>query len=213
VQMKTYYDLTDYERSQLTDEEFERYLDIARMQSDITIDDPEPPIVDILEKLEWVTVYEVQANRWKDVAVLSNKTDASTLASLSVVLVSTDYQIGVPFIDEKPVTLDVIEKRVATADSYAMHKPDLERRKKLADHRAQQERRRRDMLETLEQELNPMREDRRRCQGIAYSVSCIRDKLTEYTLLCEGDVGIARKFLAKHYSPEQIELAATWPRN
>lgn len=211
--MKTYYDLNDYERSQLTDEEFERYLDIARMQSDITIDDPEPPIDDILSKLEWVTVYEVQANRWKDVATLSNRPDASTLAALSVVLLNTDYQIGVPYIDEKPITLDVIEKRVATADSYAKNKPNLERRKKLADNRAQQERRRKDMIDLLEVELLPIREDRRRCQKLDYSIACIRAKLAEYMLLCDGDETIARRFLEKHYSAEKIALADSWPRN
>ena len=40
--MKTYWDLSEYERSQLTDAEFERYIAIARMQSDIRVDEPEP---------------------------------------------------------------------------------------------------------------------------------------------------------------------------
>lgn len=211
--MKTYYELTDYERSQLTDEEFERYLDIARMQSDITIDDPEPPIDDILDKLEWVTVYEVQSSKWNAVATLSNRADASTLATLGVVLVSKDYQIDVPYIENRSSALDVVQKRVVTASSYAKHKPDLERRKKMADNRVQQERRRNDMLALLEEELLPLREDRMRCQNLAYTVECIRSKLAEYMLLCDGDETIARRFLAKHYSAEKIELADSWPHN
>ena len=211
--MNTYYELTDYERSQLTDEEFERYLDIARMQSDIAIDDPEPPIDDILSKLEYVPVFAVQIDHWNDVAAFAKREDAEAMLALSVVMVGNDYQIGTPYIDQKPNTLRVVEKRVATAESYAKHKPDLERRKKMADNRAQQERRRNDMLALLEEELLPLREDRRRCQNTAYTVACIRAKLAEYRLLCDGDETIARRFLAKHYSAEKIELADSWPRN
>jgi len=211
--VKTYYELTDYERSRLTDDEFERYLDVARMQSDTTIDDPLPPVDEILSKLEYVTVFEVQVDNWKDVAVFTKREDAAAMLALSVVLIGNDYQIGTPYIDQKPNSLRVVEKRIATTDSYAKHKPGLELRKKLADDRVRHERQRKDAIEQLERELEPMREDRERCRGLSYTAECVRAKFREYLALCDGDETVARRFLEKHYSAESIKLADSWPRN
>jgi hypothetical protein len=211
--MKTYNELTNYERANLTDDEFERYLDIARMLSDITIDDPSPPVDEILSKLEYVTVFEVQIDNWKDVAAFTEREDAEAMLALSVIMIGTDYQIGTPYVDQKPKSLRIVEKRIATADSYAKHKPNLELRKKLANDCVRHEHQRKDAIEQLERELEPMREDRERCRGLSYTVECVRAKFREYLALCDGDENVARRFLEKHYSAESIELADSWPRN
>lgn len=210
--MKMYNDLTDYEKSNLTNEEFERYLNIARMQSDIKIDDPDPPIGELTDGMEMVTVWEVRTDHWSTIARFATQAEAEAMIALKPLKVDSDYPLGVEYLaSADPMKLSANAVRVATCDSYKKHKPDAEARKALSANRASFEKQRADLIESLEEELEPMRDDRRRCRQQAFMVSRVRAKLAEFIGLCDGDETIARKFLAKHYSEEDIAIADSWP--
>jgi hypothetical protein len=210
--MKTYNDLSDYEKAQLTDDEFERYLNIARMQSEIIVDDPEPDIADVLDGMELVTVWEVRSSHWNTLATFATREEAESLLSARPLSIERDYEIGIPFLKGEPGRLEVVSTTVATYDSYQKNKPDVERRKTMAKDRDVQIKRRADLIEEREKELIPMREDRERCQYINYRVGQIKTKLSEFLGLCDGDETIARKFLARHYTDQDIAISDAWPR-
>ena len=204
---KTYWDLEEAERSALTREEVERFLDAELMTKGVLkvaplVLDEEPEIIEPTAE----TFYQVGP------VAFASAEAAEAFARLAPVLIETKY-LGGGYTDHLSVAARLergaTEKRLVPEHLFLSAKGDLDRRaavrnsnkKKLAEHESA----------TREQDkvLAGVWEDWYRCRNVAEAHRRVVATFRDYVNTA-GDELTAARFLVKVFTFEQIDEARKW---
>lgn len=206
--MKTYWDLTKQERSELSDEEFGRHCAIELMHQGVT--EPEPVSV---EKLPTPNLLGQLMHEFGGICFAS---DADLLKFLAL-----NPQKVMTFHDNHYNILGRYTENIRAEDfrpEKFSDKADLERAReelmRIREHnleveRAEQEYR--SQQRKVDDTLARIREDRQDARAWADKMQQIRDTLDLYVDLANGDENMAMLFLrrSERFTDQEIEEATT----
>jgi len=209
--MKSYWDLTEKERAELTD--LSAYEKIELMEQGIIVP-AEPEYEKVLEvDVPTHKVYRLTYNsRYNSLPIHFNdliQAEEVAAALRGGMTLESDYNTGKSFVRT------VEEISITTQD--VCEECDINRsRSALAEAKAAKNRNKnlraeyRKACEKQSETLSEMRDDWYKCQGTLRRMQKIRAVWEDYLETCGGDRDVALKFLRKAYDLEEIEQMRGW---
>lgn len=207
---KTYWDLSEKERACLTDEQFKKFTQIELMEAGCAVlpDKPEELNLPPMEPLKMSVWYEVGGE-----LLFSSMEDALTVMNLKPFKKSWVSALG--YNQHKAEQVTDAPKTTTCVDAEEVSRRNVE----LTERKAKETQYDRQLsewkkangevkstLESINEDWYAVKEKDRLYKNIVNS-------LHEYTDLAGGDVEIAKNFLKKRFSEDEIEAAIEWCEN
>lgn len=207
--MKTYWDYSEKERSEMTEEQVAGFLDCELMSKGVL--KPEPLVLEPVAEvsLPTVTGYRLKLD-WREIGpVFVNQADAIAVAAMPMLHEDSDYQTGRTFaspmgqVSVIPVSLPPDSCKAQAHLQLVQIKAAKERNEKAqkAFDTAQA---------AVEKATCEMWDDWHGCRAMASGHRRIISTFEEYTRLASGDRSVARKFLCKAFPEPAIADAFAW---
>lgn len=212
--MKDYWDdLTEKERAALTTEEMVQFEAVELMRLGVLRVEPftPEPVPEVPEPSARVYRMNVGAYSSLDVA-FSSAEAAEAFLKLAPLYVTNEYVNGayVQTVAPLPASTSVFLESVRTKEEA------LELRQRIADANAVKERNAKGQREheeeakKQEEALTTIRANYYDCLAHARKVERIARVFSEYTATANGDTEVARKFLCKAFTPDEIAMFDEW---
>jgi hypothetical protein len=204
--MKSYWDLTKKERSVLGREEVQSYLDYELMEKGILkAAAPELKALKPIEEIPTKTYYEICG------LYFDTYEKAKQVALLRPLQKDYDYEVGSNYRYAK----DPYDTDIGTVDLY--DKNDLQKirtvlveNKEIKDHNEKLQKEYNEQKKKEEECLQNMLNDWMDCCNLKDKYQKVLDTKAEYIRMTGGDEIVAKKFLLKVYSKEDIAAAEEW---
>jgi ribosomal protein L12E/L44/L45/RPP1/RPP2 len=207
--MKTYWDYTEKERSEMTEEQVKGFLDCELMSKGIL--KPAPIVLETVEQIDLptVTCYRLKHD-WREIGPLFAKhEDALAASRMELLIDDSDYQTVKSFV--APMTgVSVIEVALppmsCKATAFAALSAAKQRKKRNDNAQAEFDK----ATKEAEKATSEVWDDWYSCHSMASGHRKIIDTMAEYTKLTGGDENLASTFLAKAFSEDRIREAFEW---
>lgn len=209
--MKTYWDLTEKQRSELSREEVEKYLDAELMTKGVL---KVRPLV-----FEEVTnriapshaVHRIRgSNYYRSDIAFDSRAEAEQFLALKPLIIASTYEDGGQVEFFAPIAEpEIIVERILSSNERDANRAAL--KQQCAIDKENEERKRKHEEESKKQEdaLRGLWEDWYECQRKAHHMKRVQETYDEYVKMA-GDQRIATKFLLRVFTQEEIKDAAQW---
>ena len=213
--MRRYWDLSEKERSALTDEQMAGMEKIELMEEGIVpVAAPDAPVyadVSVPQRQYYRVGFE--SSRYSNQRVMGcafeTKEQAEQVIALKPIEVETSYDRS-PDVAAWPTRYYVQTVNLATREDCDRVRPELGENKKIQNVWETDRQEYTEYTEKRSKALEKMRQDRRDCQGHAAHMERIRNTWDDYVKTCDGDEETARKFLAKAFPELHIASMHEW---
>lgn len=210
--MQRYWDLSEKQRSALSRDELEHYIDIELMEAGVVR--PKPPKLEALEEVQLETriYYGIVKDSYQSPEfVFESESDAALVAASRPLWLHDDYQTKAKWAEPCP---DVVVKpiTVATQQSAVDARVRLLENAERKQRNDQAERDYSKACEAMEKAASSLISDWHECLDKARRCAAVAATFDEYRSLTAGNDGLARTFLLKAYAPEEVEAAFSWVR-
>jgi hypothetical protein len=207
--MMTYWDLSEAERGELTQDEVQKYVDAELMLKGVLkvkplVLEPEPSAPEPTS-----VVYVVRHSRYHDFgAAFDRIEDAKAFVALKPKRLESHWlgSESVPAIAASPEP-EIVEVRVYGEAELVAIKSDLQRASAVRAANKRREEEFEKAKKANDEALKGLWEDWARCREHASTLRGVADTFADYQRTA-GDDGLASKFLHKVYDPEVIAEAA-----
>lgn len=207
--MRTYWDHSEKERSEMDEEQVRGLLDYELMSKGVL--KPVEPKLETVEPIETKmrTLYRIRG-AYRDFGLLfESAEDASIVTKLPLYIEDRDYDIGRDFAkkldDASIVAVEVCDPEMKGGIRQKLveqHQKEEANRAAAAEYQKQ--------VEAASKATSELWADWRSCQGQARRMERIRDTFADYAKLAEGDQTVAMKFLRKAFGDDEILQAFSW---
>jgi hypothetical protein len=209
--MKTYWDLGERERAELTDERLAQLERIELMSEGVLEVEPFVPEQEQPAPEPDVEVFDVKVG-YSVIATLRTMDAARAFIELRPVVVNSHWSPnGVTIQHENAADeLDVGVRRIHSRAQYGMHAATLIENAKVRERNAAAQKAFEDAMEARSLALATLRQDLAGCRARAAHYARVVRVWKEYTATAGGDAEVAARFLAKAFSRQDITAAAEW---
>jgi hypothetical protein len=208
--MKTYWDYTDKERSEMTEEQVHGFLGCELMSKGVL--KPEPLKLDPVDEVKLdTTVYYRLKRDWRVVGdiVFSRYEDALAVARMTVLHAESDYQTGREFASQVN-DLSVAEVALPNESLKSEAKSALEQEKLRKDRNKKAQEAFDKATAEVTKATADIWNDWYASKSMARDYQRVIDTMAEYTALTGGDMHMAATFLAKSFTEDRITDAFEW---
>lgn len=212
--MERYWDLTEKQRSELTDDQMESYYAIERMENGAI--KPTPPAYepDVLPTIATTRFYQVQAKNGysndKFNALFTSPEAAQVFIDTAPLYAESDWTLDYKETAKRCDGFNIVPMDIPTKDAMLAIKPEY---KKAADA-AERNKKMREEYEKAQTAYTDIvakvTADRWECKELSRKRQRIVDTLAAYEATANGDKEIALKFLHKAFTSEDIAAAFAW---
>jgi mRNA-degrading endonuclease YafQ of YafQ-DinJ toxin-antitoxin module len=206
---RRYWDLSEKERSELTIEQVDSFLEFELMEQGVTkVDEPVLLPVDIAP-VQTQLGYALKHTYSKS-SVAYRTPEAAAAALKDAFWLEHQYIAGDYSDIDSGNAISVESIRYVTQADYLATKSqnDKAAANKKVNDKAQDDYK--IAARAVENALSGVWEDYRDCQSKAYRLQRVVDTWKEYLRLCEDNVTTAAKFLAKAFKSDEITAACDW---
>lgn len=208
--MNRYWDLSEKQRAELSQEEVQAYLNVELMEKGVVkVEEPEYlPVEEIVGPD--VVVYRIKAG-WRTSAIAFRTAEDAANAVKNAFVVSDHYVSGhtTEHVSEE-TDIKIEPSTIYSLDSFTRNKAMIDRNKSAE---AANRKMREDYavaIRAQDEALNGLWDDWNECRGKDRVNKRIVETFNQYVKNCKGQTDIARVFLEKAYSAEQIDEAFVW---
>lgn len=208
--MKTYWDHSDRERSEMTEDQVRAFLDYELMALGVL--KPKAPVLEAVEEvaLPAKTFFRLKFNDWHDVNVLFVRLeDAMAVSEMQLARAENDYQAGREF--GQPVsrcTVEKVELPGPESKDAARQALIVEKQRKDRNEKAQSEYAK--ACQAADKSCEGIWKDWYASREMADKYARIRDTMADYIKLTDGNAEMARTFLAKAFGEDDIRESEEW---
>jgi len=208
--MNRYWDLSQKQRSKLTDEQVEAMLVVEKMEKGVF--DPEPPQLQPIEECPApdVTMYGPKARYSKPDLVFVSPEDAAKF-STKACRVESEY-IGDSSIcvlgAEGDMEIEAVH--LYSREAFLKYRSLLEKNGSAKKHNEAEQSKFNDAKKKLDAAVSGVWSDYWECQSQARDCKKVMDTFSEYTRICDGDEVKAFTFLGKAFDKDEIRTAFEW---
>lgn len=208
--VQTYWDYSERQRSKMTEADVNHLLDAELMTRGVL--KVVPPV------LADETAPAVERTKFFKVGPVMFKTieEAETFVALHPFTEEHDYKIA-GYSDSQnyvakpvPADQDVEVVQRLSVDQATVYKSTLERYKAACERNAEVRREHEAASKEAEKVLRGVWDDWMRCANLAARHQRVEDTLKSYVEIANGDEAVARAFLLKVFTQEQVDEAAAW---
>jgi hypothetical protein len=206
--MKTYWDLSEKERAELSRDDVAKFIDAELMTKGV-LSVPTLALVPVPEtQAPTTTLYQIGDSYSGIDLAFRTEQDARAFA-IGAMRIERDWESDSSFV--RPITETAVRTvPIAERDAVMAIRPAL----KAAKVAAEENRKRREAHEAQQREvektLESMWADWNACIAKAERMSRIRETAAKYKALAEGDSGIAGRFLLKVFPANNVTEAEDW---
>lgn len=206
--MRTYWDYTERERSELTEEQVKSFLDVEMMEKGIL--KVEAP------KLKEVVAITLPKQRIFTVDIEHGKIGFETIeqaqkfVELRPTFVTYDWSLSDKAYYPKQVNLAIVEQEVNTYQGILDAAVTLKRNKENQNYNDEVETAYREALQKVSKVVDRVWTDWHECQQLARDHAKVRATLDEYRKLTGGNEQLAVTFLQKAFDADAIRAAGEW---
>ena len=208
--MKTYWDVPRDERHALTEEQVEHFVKIERAEQGCYVpDEPTPPPEPDPLDLERVTVYRLRVKEagrdysWSETSIDFRTREAAEAAGRAAVRVRTNS--GQDVIE--PHRVEVDERTVVTAASYAEHAAEMERQEGLKTEYENEKKRWAEAVAKAQEAGTGIWDDYRAAQAQERDLEAIRKAHAQHLELAEGSESVALRFTVRAFGVDPTAIA------
>lgn len=210
--MNRYWDLEDKERAALSEENVRSLLDVELMEKGVL-----KVVAPVLREIEHVELPHTKMFVIKHgeysygelPIAFSSPEDAQRFVDLKPMLLLSDWQTKTTsacrLLSASITTKDVVEEQ-HVMNATTVLKSNVEKR----DHNDRVEREWREKQKLVDQATNGVWADWYRCRELQDKMRRVVETRDEYARLTNGDVALARTFLEKVFSLDDITTADAW---
>ena len=213
--MNRYWDLSEKERSALTDEDMRLHEKLELMEAGIVdVEPPQPPQyadVSVPTKQYYRVGWEsdrYNSNHAID-CMFETKEQAEALVALKPIEIASSYGSS-PDVARWPKRYYVQTSNLASREDSDKLRPEIDENDKLKTEYDSELSKFNKHVGMKSDALAKMRQDRRSCYHAAQRMKKIRSTLEDYISTCDGDANMANKFLSKAFDAEEIEEMRKW---
>lgn len=204
-----YWDLSERERSQLSEEEVQGMLAIQLMESGC----PQPREPELLEvpKVEFEPKdYYAVVNGYSSIAVFEKIEDAEAFLKLPLLEESYDYAAGSDYSFAKRMDPKIVNKKLYTHQHVLDAKGLLERVELAKRHNKSEQDRYSVESKAAQDAVSGVWSDWQECRVKESESYAVRRTYEEYKDLCDGDADKAFVFLVKAKGADEVVEAFEW---
>ena len=204
--MKSYWDHTEKERSEMTEERISSFIDIELMEKGVLkVEKPELRIEEAMPEVEKETWYQCCGLLFDTVE------KAEALLALKPKKSDYDYKIGSDYLYVDNVSgmeimhIQIIPKEKFDEILYRLKEVKVNKKYNeaaLAEYNGR--------VKLVDNTVSDLWGDWNRCGDLAYEFARIMKTHDDYLKLCDGIEKIANEFLLKVYTPQQIIDCEKW---
>lgn len=211
--MNRYWDLSEKERSALSRDDVQAMLRVELMERGVLqVEKPElEPVEEV--KVETKTYYVIKKGSYSsdfDDFVFPTVADAEAFLKLPILHHVRGYSSAVAYAQPFTDPLSIQEIKLATTDEYLRVKQSAEKAKAAKDINEKLLREYNAAVKKLNEACDGVWADWADCRETAAKMKKVLDVRAEYVETCNGDYGLADKFLAKAFDAETIRGAEKW---
>jgi len=203
--MKTYWDYSEKERSQMSEEEVKSMLDVELMEKGVL--KVLPPVLRSVENIEVSRKTYFEAGG----IVFETATAAHDFLALHPFREAYDYYGGgCDYKYVEPIESEVKQVTLCSKQDVFNLKTILSKNKEAKSYNEEAEQKYKKACEAQDKVLNGVWEDWWKCKELATKHQKVMDTKKEYLDLTAGDETLAFTFLAKVFSQDEINEAEQW---
>lgn len=202
--MKTYWDYSEKERSQMTEEMVQGMLDIELMEKGVL-----KVVAPMLRPIEPVEMKKRIVFRVDDV-IFNTIEDAGKFIELKPMTEGYCYEIDYSVKFPKLIDAEIKQVEMFEEQSVMDSRPILSRNKSAKEENERAMKLYNESSKKMEDTLAGVWEDWHRCRNLEYVHKKVVDTFESYKAMAEGNIEVAEKFLAKVYTADQIAAAMAW---
>lgn len=214
--MKTYWDLSERERSELTQDDVQKYVDAELMVKGVLKVQPlqleeEPAVTSPATTLFVVRTKEKKYSSRVDVLAFRDEESVAKFLALQPMALSLEYVGGSNVTTYAPVAEPEIA-RVAmfSVDELTMRRAEVERANSIREENARRSREHEIASSAVKEALRGLWDDWAACGRTALQMQQIVATWSEYVQTTKGDQYLAATFLQKVYPLSAIRDAEKW---
>jgi DNA-directed RNA polymerase subunit N (RpoN/RPB10) len=203
--MKTYWDYSEKERSEMTEEQVRSMLDVELMEKGVL--KVEPPVLRPVENIEVArqTYFEAGSILFKTAE------EAHSFLALHPHKEGYDYSgAGYDYKYAQPLESEVRQVSMCIKQDVVNLSTTLAKNKEAKTWNEQAEQKYKKACEAQNKVLDGVWEDWYRCRDLTLQHKKVIDTRAEYLQLTNRDEALARTFLAKVFTEEEIKDAMEW---
>lgn len=208
-----YWDYTECERSELSSEDVKALLDYELMTKGVL--KVIPPVYEEPTEvaLNTETVYAIRVGYNNNILAFRDPEKAKQFCAMGPFLLEQNYGLirpgeSVKYL--KPGEVSVGSVNVYVFEEVAAAREILERNKQIISRNERLKKEYNEAIKSNEEACKDIWDDWFECRRAAETCKRVQATLTAYRQMTGGDDAVARKFLAKAFSEEDIEAAEKW---
>lgn len=202
--MKTYWDYTNKERSEMSEQEVSAFMDAELMSKGV--------LKVLAPTLRSITPINIPTSVYFQVGnvVFKDVTQAEAFLKLSPARENYDYNVGYEFKYAELLETEIKQVRYYSRQDLLTLKSELSKNNESKKHNDSVQIEYEKAIKKVNDVTNGVWEDWYDQRRTAERHQKLRDTEADYIKLTNGDVDIARTFLLKVYSQEQINETYAW---
>lgn len=206
--MRRYWDLTELERARLDRDQVESYLDMELMERGVLR--PEAPLLEPLKAPtpDTYNVFVVKVGHHNLQIAFDTAEDANKFLDLDPDIVEHDWRTGRDFL--KLIDADearVVQETYTTEQELGRCRAALEEDKKTVERNQAALSAYEKALDVVNEATRTLLDDWYNCRARETHLGRIRGTYADYLVLSQNQEAVARKFLAKVFTSDDIEEA------
>lgn len=200
----SYWDYSEKDRSNLSEEEIKSLLDIELMTKGVL--KPKPPV------LREIKTIDLSRKTYYEVGTIYFETaeQAATFLTLKPFLQDYDYHIGSEYKYVSPLEREIQQVSLCKKEDIINLNSILTSNQEAKNFNEKVESEYKKQCKIVEDACKEIWKDYYTCKETVYTLQKIIDTWKEYFKLSKGDCCIATSFLKKAYSIENIKKAMEW---
>lgn len=206
MELKTYWDYTEKERSEMSEEQVKGFID-----SELMINGVLRVIPPKLRTVEEINIAE--GDIWFEVlnVVFDDIEKAKKFIELEPKTHNYNYHFESKYrYVEEPYSLSIQSIKLISKEKYGEISGALKKSEKDREFNEKIQKEYEEASEKMEKIINRLYEDWYRCLELKRKYESILDTYDEYLIICEGDSAMAKTFLGKVYIADDILSYEEW---
>jgi hypothetical protein len=202
--MKTYWDFSVKERSEMSEDDVSKLLDLELMSKGVMkVEAPQ------LRKVEDV---KVKQEEWFEVNGVFFKTmeQAGQFLQLLPHRSNYEYALGYDYKHAEPIVEEVKLVKLYNSQSLMNAATLVKKNKEAKEYNEKVSSKWNNDRKKMDDTLSEVWNDWRSCLSTKERHESVRGTYEEYLRMCEGNVELAEQFLLKVYSQEDVEETKKW---
>ena len=208
--MNRYWDLTEKQRSELTEEQVEAMLDVEKMEKGVF--DPEPPELLPIEECPEpdVLMYGPKHGYGAPDLVFANAEDAAKF-SVGACKIENEYMSGSTFkVVSDAGDMEIEAVKLYSRSAFQKYRALIEKNASAKKHNEAEQDKFNKAKKKLNEAVSGVWTDYRECLSLSRDCKKVIDTFNEYTRICDGDTEKAFVFLGKAFDEDEIRTAFEW---